>query len=475
MTNQSILVVDDEAKMRRLLEIMLTQMGHEVHQAEDGQAALDFLSNRSVDLVITDLRMPNLDGIGLLRSLREQNNDVAVIVVTAYGTVESAVEAMKYGASDYIIRPFEIDAVEAAVTRALRMSKIQRENRYLRQSVDAGWGEFVGTCQRMQDIYTLIQQVAPTRTSVLIQGETGTGKELVARAIHRASPRRDALFVSINCAAIPADILESELFGYSKGAFTGAHKDRVGKFELAEGGTLFLDEITEMDFNIQAKLLRVLQERQLERLGSNRSIAVDIRIIAASNRNPKQAILDQKLREDLFYRLNVFNIELPPLRDRQQDIIILATHFLQKHAADFGFPFHGITPEAEEYLLSYHWPGNVRELENMMERAIVLSSGKAIALEHLPVDITFTISTAAEGAESSKSKTEPSPVLVPATNPETGAVAFDLNAHVEKLERDMINKALLETNHNKSKAATLLQISERSLWYKLKKYGIPTT
>jgi two-component system, NtrC family, response regulator AtoC len=389
MPNQSILVVDDEPKMRRLLEIMLSQMGHEVQQAADGLAALSLLKDHSVDLVITDLRMPQLDGIGLLRQLREQQNEVPVIVVTAYGTVESAVEAMKYGASDYIIRPFELDAVEAAVTRALNLSKVQRENRFLRQSIEAGWGEFIGASPKMQQIYTLIQQVAPTRTGVLIQGETGTGKELVARAIHRASPRNNALFVALNCAAIPADILESELFGYSKGAFTGAHKDHIGKFELAEGGTLFLDEITEMDINLQTKLLRVLQERRLERLGSNRSIAVDILVIAASNRDPRQAIAEQKLREDLFYRLNVFNIVLPPLRERQQDILCLAHHFLKKHAGEFGYAFNGIAPEAEEILISYVWPGNVRELENMMERAIVLSGGKTVTLEHLPQDLAI--------------------------------------------------------------------------------------
>ena len=462
MPNQSILVVDDEPKMRRLLEIMLTQMHHNVYQAENGQAALDFLADRTVDLVITDLRMPILDGIGLLRKLRESHNEVPVIVVTAYGTVESAVEAMKYGASDYIIRPFELDAVEAAVQRALKLSKIQRENRFLRQSVEAGWDEFIGTSPCMQNIYKLIQQVAPTKTSVLIQGETGTGKELVARAIHRASPRADALFVSINCAAIPSEILESELFGYSKGAFTGAHKERVGKFELAEGGTLFLDEITEMDFNIQAKLLRVLQERTLERLGSNRKISVDIRVIAASNRNPRQAIADQKLREDLFYRLNVFSIDLPALRERQEDILSLATHFLKKHATEFGYPFNGIDADAEDYLMTYHWPGNVRELENMMERAIVLSAGKQITLEHLPRDLDFE----------SPAPVEPAPPEITPIFTNVASPMLGMTEQVEKLEREMIIHALNQTEDNKSKAALLLQISERSLWYKLKKYNI---
>ncbi|MCX7087759.1 MAG: sigma-54 dependent transcriptional regulator [Methylococcales bacterium] len=464
MSNQSILVVDDEPKMRRLLEIMLTQMGHEVQQAEDGQAALTYLKTHSADLVITDLRMPNLDGLGLLRQLREHHNDVPVIVVTAYGTVESAVEAMKYGASDYIIRPFELDAVEAAVKRALKLSKVQRENQFLRQSIEAGWGEFVGSSPEMQQIYTLIQQVAPTRTSVLIQGETGTGKELVARAIHRASPRQDALFVAINCAAIPADILESELFGYSKGAFTGAHRDHIGKFELAEGGTLFLDEITEMDIHLQSKLLRVLQERSLERLGSNRSIPVDIRVIAASNRDPRQAIQDQKLREDLYYRLNVFNIVLPPLRDRQQDMLILASHFLTKHAADFGYAFNGINPDAEELLMTYHWPGNVRELENMMERAIVLSGGKTVTLEHLPHDLT----------ENPYPGKMPTDVL----QTDTGLSLAEMPSmmeQVELLEKQLIERALNQVGDNKVKAAQLLQISERSLWYKLKKYGLSTT
>ncbi|MEQ1636546.1 MAG: sigma-54 dependent transcriptional regulator [Methylococcales bacterium] len=461
MPNQSILVVDDEPKMRRLLDIMLTQIGHEVHQAEDGQAALNFIKENNVDLVITDLRMPQLDGIGLLRELRELHNEVPVIVVTAYGTVESAVEAMKYGASDYIIRPFELDAVEAAVKRALKLSKVQRENQFLRQSIEAGWGEFVGASPEMQQIYTLIQQVAPTRTGVLIEGETGTGKELVARAIHRASPRKDSLFVAINCAAIPADILESELFGYSKGAFTGAHKDHIGKFELAEGGTLFLDEITEMDINLQAKLLRVLQERCLERLGSNRSIPVDIRIIAASNRDPRQAIQDQKLREDLYYRLNVFNIALPPLRERQQDILCLATHFLSKHAAEFGYAFNSIAPVAEEYLMTYHWPGNVRELENMMERAIVLSGGKTITLEHLPQDLGINPYTVTINPEPPQNTAEVPLFEIP-----------NLIEQVELLERHLIEQALMQAGDNKAKAAQLLQISERSLWYKLKKYDL---
>jgi two-component system response regulator AtoC len=454
MPKQSILVVDDEPKMRRLLEIMLTQMDYQVLQAADGREALNLLAEQTVDLVITDLRMPHLDGIGLLRQLRADNNDVPVIVVTAFGTVESAVDAMKYGASDYIVRPFELEAVEAAVQRALRLGRVQRENRYLRQEVEQGWRGFIGNSPSMQTIYKQIEQVAATKTSVLIQGETGTGKELVARAIHNASPRAQALFVPINCAAIPADILESELFGYSKGAFTGANKERVGKFELADGGTLFLDEITEMDFNLQAKLLRVLQERTLERLGSNRTIAVDVRVIAASNRNPRQAIVDQKLREDLFYRLNVFTIVLPPLRERREDILSLAHFFLKKHARDFGFDCNGMEADAEQCLAAYSWPGNVRELENMMERAIVLSGGKMVAIEHLPVDVL-----------------EDKAVAQPQPQPLADALNLaGLNVQVEQLEKQLIQQALNKTGDNKARAAQMLDISERSLWYKIKKY-----
>jgi two-component system response regulator AtoC len=440
--------------MRRLLEIMLTQLNHQVYQAEDGQQALDFLKDNRVDLVITDLKMPNVDGISLLRQLREANNNVSVIVVTAYGTVETAVETMKYGACDYIVRPFELDAVEAAVERALNLNKVQRENRYLQEEINQGWGEFIGASTEMQKIYKLIQQVALTKTSVLIQGETGTGKELVARAIHKASPRANALFVAINCAAIPVDLLESELFGYSKGAFTGANKDHVGKFELADEGTLFLDEITEMDFSLQAKLLRVLQERSLERLGSHRNIPINVRVIAASNKDPKQAIVENKLREDLFYRLNVFTIDLPPLRERQADIVPLAYHFLQKYTTDFGYSFSGMTSEAEIYLMRYQWLGNVRELENMMERAAVLSAGMTVSCEHFPVEISVInsepqVSTAIHSTE---------------------LVEDGLSNQVEQLEKQLIEQALEKTNDNKAAAAQILKISERSLWYKIKKY-----
>jgi len=446
MTGQRVLVVDDETKMQRVLEIMLKRMEHEVVCASHGQEALQALQAAPVDLIISDLRMPVMGGIELLQSIRAQGLDTPVIIMTAYGTIESAVEAMKLGASDYIVRPFDVDALELAIDRILSLSRMRQQNAFLKHEVDKGWGEFIGASPVMQKVYELIRQVAPTKTTVLVTGETGTGKELAARAIHRASPRAEALFVPINCAAIPADILESELFGYEKGAFTGALKTRIGKFEMAEGGTLFLDELTEMPIALQAKLLRVLQENTIERLGSNRSIPIDIRIIAATNRNPRQAIADGKLREDLYYRINVFNIELPSLRERKQDIPALAANFLSQTGCA------GLTETALAALQNYDWPGNVRELQNVMERASVLSHGKLIANEHLPHEMAVLAVTS--------TSTLPAP---------SSSSSLELPPAIEKLEEAMIREALLRTGGNKSKAARMLDISERSLWYKLKK------
>lgn len=453
MTGQRILVVDDEAKMRRLLEIMLVKMGFEVLQAANGREALQHLWSESADCVITDLRMPEMDGVELLLALRADNNPVPVIVVTAYGTIESAVTAMKAGASDYLIRPFDIETLDLSISRTLDIGRIRRENTFLRQEADKGWDDFVGQSTAMGKIFELIRRVAPSNANVLITGETGTGKELVAHAIHHTS-ERTGLFVPINCAAIPAEILESELFGHSKGAFTGAHKDRIGKFELAHGGTLFLDEITEMTPALQAKLLRVLQEGVLERLGSNRGIPIDIRVIAATNRDPRVTIQEGRLREDLFYRLNVFAIEIPPLRDRRDDIPLLVGHFLKKHCGQMGCKAPAISPTALEKLQQYEWPGNVRELENMMERALVLSRYGTVEIRHLPREIV-----------------SPTPVM-DATTPRLFVKNLDLGANVEELERRLIDQALQLGNGNKAKASRLLKVSERTLWYKIKKYGL---
>jgi two-component system response regulator AtoC len=454
MNRKRVLIVDDEPRMQRILELMLLQMGHVPLLAGDGREALDLLQAEEVDLVVSDLQMPVMDGLELLARVREQGSDIPFIVITAYGTVESAVAAMKHGACDYIIRPFEMEAVELAITRALALHHIQQENTFLRREVEKGWGEFVGRSPAMRKLYEMIGQVAESKTSVLITGETGTGKELAARAIHQASPRRAALFVPINCAAIPAELLESELFGHAKGAFTGAHRERVGKFEMAHNGTLFLDEITEMNPLLQAKLLRVLQENLVERLGSNEPIPVDVRLIAATNRDPLEALRQGKLREDLYYRIQVFTIELPPLRKRLDDIPLLVDHFLAKLGAKLGIAPAGMERRAVEKLQTYRWPGNVREMENVMERAMVLSRGERIDIRHLPQDIVDSAPSADVSSD---------PVI---------AQSLSLEPAVEALESSLIAQALARAGGNKAKAARLLEISERSLWYKLKKYGL---
>ena len=451
MKERQILVVDDEPKMRRVLEIMLQKMGHRVLAAGNGREALDCFDRNSVDLVITDLRMPEMDGIELLAALRERESAVPVIVITAHGTIETAVTAMKHGACDYLLRPFDIDALELAVQRALEGAEMVRQNAFLRAEIDRGWDAFVGTSQPMRAVYDLIQRVGPSKASVFIVGETGTGKELAARAVHNASPRRDKLFVPLNCAAIPADILESELFGYEKGAFTGAVKERIGKFELADGGTLFLDELTEMPLALQAKLLRVLQEGTLERLGSNRVINLDLRVIAATNRDPRAAVADGKLREDLYYRINVVSVALPPLRQRVEDIPSLIEHFIAKHGSGYGAARP--SPDALAALQRYPWPGNVRELENMVERALILSGGGLLEAQHFMLDAGLA----------------PPPAAAPAPQAESAAPP-PLNQAVEALEANLIDEALAQAGGNKARAAALLDISERTLWYKLKKY-----
>ncbi|MDT0496341.1 sigma-54 dependent transcriptional regulator [Algiphilus sp. W345] len=453
MSNKHVLVVDDETNMRRVLEIMLQRMGYCTDSVENGVAALEFLDTRDTDLVISDLKMPVLGGLGLLEKLRAGGNDVPVIVITAHGTVESAVEAMKLGAFDYLLRPFDVDALNLAIRRVFAAGEVLRQNQFLREELDRGWGGLIGSSEPMRQVYEQIKQVAPTRTGVMILGETGTGKELVARAIHRESERSDRLFVPINCAAIPADMMEAELFGFDKGAFTGAVRDRVGKFELANGGTIFLDEITEMPIALQSKLLRVLQEQTVERLGSNRTLELDLRVIAATNRRPQDAVRDQRLREDLYYRLNVFAIELPPLREHPHDISLLVEHFVAEH----GGRRARLTPRALDHLQRYAWPGNIRELSNMIERALVLTRGDTLDVEHFPL----AASTAAHPVTGASSTSTPPPDL-----------SLGLEHAVEALESRMIRSALEQTEGNKTKASALLGISERSMWYKLKKYGL---
>lgn len=449
MSSKYILIADDEPHMRRILEIMLRKMGHTVFAAADGEEAFELARNNAIDLVITDLRMPRMDGITLLSTLREAGIDAPVIVITAHGTVESAVDAMKRGASDYLLRPFDVDALELAINRVLGSVEVVRQNSFLREELDRGWQGFIGTSAAMQAVYEQIRQVAPSKATVMITGETGSGKEVAARAIHAASPRKDKLFVPINCAAIPAEMLESELFGHEKGAFTGALRERVGKFELADGGTLFLDEITEMPLALQAKLLRVLQEGSIERLGSNRTLQLDLRLIAATNRDPRASIAEGRLREDLFYRLNVFALELPALHQRKEDIAALVGHFAAKHR-HAGGSGQGFEPGLIEHLESYDWPGNVRELENTVERALVLAGGARLGKRHFPL---ATVATQAAPSRDDEVLPE-----------------GPMNEVVEALEQRMIERALLRSEGNKTRAAALLGISERTLWYKLKKF-----
>ena len=438
----TILAVDDEPNMRRLLEISLRQAGYKPVLAADGDEALAQIKSQHIDLVVSDLHMPGMNGLALLKAIRQENETLPFIMVTALGEIKTAVEAMKLGASDYILRPFDLETLEIAIAKALSTRRLQLENTYLKADNAAdfiGTG-FIGESPPMLALKQLIQQVAPEKATVLITGETGTGKELVAKAIHAASLRKNGLFVAINCAAIPAEILESELFGHEKGAFTGAIKERIGKFELADGGTLFLDEIAEMPIQLQAKILRVLQEGVIEKIGSNKSITLDVRVIAATNRDPLQAVKDNKLREDLYYRLNVFQLNTPPLRERPDDIKRLAHYFLAKSGTQ-------ISDAALLQLQAYAWPGNVRELENILERAAILAAKQIILPPHLPADISPTTKLANDFIATEQ------PFSIP-----------QMTAHIEK---KLIVEALAASHGNKAKAAKLLEISERSLWYKL--------
>jgi two-component system, NtrC family, response regulator PilR len=454
MTDARILVVDDERSVREVLAIALRQEGYDVTLADSGEAALEALDAAAFDLVLTDLRMRRVDGLAVLRAVRERAPSAAVIMLTAFASTDSAVEAMKLGAYDYVTKPFKLDELRLTIASALERKQLREENQALRRQLrrERGLPGFVGRSRRMLEVFETIGKVADSPSNVMITGETGTGKELVAQAIHQESPRRDHPFVSVNCGAIPQNLMESELFGHVKGSFTGAVSDARGLFAAADGGTLFLDEITEIAPSVQVKLLRAIQERSVRRVGDTRDLRIDVRIIAASNRDLTAAMGEGVLREDLYYRLNVIPIHVSPLRERRDDIPLLVNHFIQKLRHETGKDVHGVSPDALARLEAHRWPGNVRELENVIERAVVLGSGPILDVEALPVDVL-------------------QPVAVTAATIEIPPEGLDLEATLESIEQRLLRAALERSGGVQTRAAELLKMSFRQFRYKLHKAG----
>ena len=467
MARHRILIVDDEKDMREFLEIMLRKEGYDAMSMESAAKALEFCRENYADLVITDLKMPGMNGVEFTRALKQLDPSLLVIMVTAYASVETAIDAMKAGAYDYFTKPFNIDEVKLNIKKALKHRSLERENRLLKDDLKTrfGYANLVGTSQRMKELYSLIRSVARTKTNVFITGESGTGKELVARAIHFESDRNEAPFVAVNCGAIPENLLESELFGHMKGAFTGAVSNRAGLAEEADGGTLFLDELTELPLHLQVKLLRFIQERSFRRVGGTGDQSVDIRLIAASNRDLEEEVAAGRFREDLFYRLNVISIALPPLRERKEDISLLARHFMDKYNKELGKKIVRISEQAMGLLMDYPYSGNVRELENIIERAVTLEPTEAICPESLPSYM----------AERSRVSAAPASVL--STDANGGALkvppeGVDLEKTIEDIEKAILIDALKKTGGVKKRAAELLGLSFRSMRYKLSKYDI---
>jgi two-component system response regulator AtoC len=451
MTDE-ILVVDDDAHMRALVARVLTREGYAVRPLARAQEVLQTLAEESVELVISDIRMPEMDGLGLLREINRLAPETSVLLMTAFGSIDTAVQAIKAGAYDYLTKPFKNDELVVVVRRAMEERRLRADVRALREEVRAtyNFSNILGKSPPMRDLFALIKKVAASRSTILIQGKSGTGKELVAKAIHYNSPRRERPLVSVNCGAIPKDLLESELFGHVKGAFTGATGNKRGLFEEADGGSLFLDEIGDLSLDLQVKLLRVIQERELKRLGDTRTIHIDVRLIAATNRDLTQAVQEGLFREDLYYRLNVIPIVLPTLKDRAEDIPLLATHFLAKYARETDPPMEGIAKDAMRLLLAYDWPGNVRELENVIERAVLLGRGPQIVAEDLPESLRQRQEGGLQGA-------------------------FKANGHqptLEELERDYIAAILRQTQGHQMRAAHILGIDRRTLYRKIRTYGL---
>jgi DNA-binding NtrC family response regulator len=446
-----LLLVDDEASLRTVVAERLAEEGFLVTEADSGERAIHLLSDFAFDVVISDLRLPGLDGQHVIEAALERYPGIIAIVVTGYGTVKDAVDAIKRGAADFVAKPFQFDELLHTLRNTLEQRRLKNENAYLRQQLDErfGLGAMVGSSPRMRTLFNLIETVAATSTTILITGETGTGKEMVARAIHQTSARRDHRFVALNCSAIPETLLEAELFGHVRGAFTGAIGSRQGRIEQADRGTLFLDEVGTMTMPLQIKLLRVLQEREFERVGENKPVRVDVRIVAATNSDLAKMVKVGSFREDLYYRLNVIEVELPPLRDRKDDIPLLVSHFVTKYAGPVGTPL--VSQDAMRHLMGYSWPGNVRQLENAVERAIALLGGRStIEITDLPPEIQTAPVTS-----------------IPSLDFPDGGV--DLPTLVAQIERDLIGRALSRTGGNKAAAAGLLNLKRTTLVEKLKR------
>jgi len=443
-----ILIVEDEDKLRRILELQLIDSGFDAVKAATAEEALPLIDR--ADLILTDFKLPGMSGLEMLQLVRRQNTQIPVIVMTAFGTIENAVEAMKAGASDFLLKPFDLEHLTAVVNKALEIRSLREENRALKEELGRKyqWDNIVGRSPAMQQIFATIMRVAPTRATVLLAGESGVGKDLIARAIHFHSPRKDRPFVKINCTALPENLMESELFGYEKGAFTGATTSKPGKFEQADSGTVMLDEIGDVPANIQVKLLRVLQEREFERLGSNKTLHIDVRVIAATNRDLRAALEEGTFREDLYYRLNVVPLEIPPLRERKEDIPYLAGHFVEKLAPEMGDQITGITNAAIDKLMQYSWPGNVRELENVIERSMVMATGDKLDANDIRLDMNLR------------------------PRHSNGDLTLPEGMSLDAYEQELIRDALKRANGNKSQAARLLGLTRNALRYRLTQMGI---
>jgi nitrogen regulation protein NR(I) len=459
---KQILVAEDEANLRRVIAAMLTRDGYEVHTAEDGAQAVTLLGQHHIDAVITDLRMPKIDGMTLLKHVVKEYDHLPVIMITAHGSVDTAVEALKTGAFDYITKPFEREELRAVVAKAVKTGDLQGAEVHLK-GAEPGRYRIIGQSTSMAEVYAILEKVADTPSTVLLTGESGTGKELIATALHENSSRRDRPFIRVNCAAIPKDLIEAELFGYEKGAFTGAVTSKPGRFELAHGGTLFLDEIGEIPVEMQVKLLRALQESEFERIGGIKTLKVDVRLIAATNRDLRRAIEEGGFREDLFYRINVVHIHLPPLRERTGDIPLLIDHFVRRFNEKLGKKMEGISPEAEAILVSYAWPGNIRELENVIERCALFCEGERIGEADLPPDVRHETEPQMAAAAAAAAIEELA---------ENTSLKEKVREAAERVERELIVRALKQTGHNVTHAARLLKISRKSLQMKMKDLGL---